>query len=84
MPKFLFIWSLLSAFNSNINFIINRVHLEQACQMVYFYTIIPYLGIIFDGLGMKFVGIYVYAMVIWNIMRPFGIFYGHLVYFSLC
>jgi hypothetical protein len=45
---------------------------EQGCQMVYFKTPYPNLG--------KFW--LVHSMAIWNILRPFGIFYGHLVYFT--
>jgi hypothetical protein len=32
-----------------------------------------------DGLGMEDVGVYMYIMAIWYILRPFGIYYGDLV-----
>jgi hypothetical protein len=36
-------------------------------------------GYILEGLGIKKL---VYFMAIWNILRPFGIFYGHLEYIT--
>jgi hypothetical protein len=46
--------------------------------MVYFQTKNPYLG--------KFLGVLLWKMLVcfidtWSIVRPFGIFYGQLVYF---
>jgi hypothetical protein len=46
--------------------------------MVYFQTKKSKFGYILDGLGMGNVGIF---MTIWNILRPFGIFYGNLLQF---
>jgi hypothetical protein len=37
------------------------------------------LGKFFEGLGMKKAGIPTYSWAIWNILRSFGTFYGHLV-----
>jgi hypothetical protein len=34
-------------------------------------------GYILESLGMKKVGMY--SMAIWNILRPFGILYSHLI-----
>jgi hypothetical protein len=45
--------------------------LHQGCQMVYFQTNNPNLGIFLSAL--KGIG--------WYILRPFGIYYDHLVYF---
>jgi hypothetical protein len=42
--------------------------------MVYFQTQNPRLGYIWEGLGMENVGIF---MTIWNILRPFGKFFGN-------
>jgi hypothetical protein len=43
------------------------------------------LGFILKGLGMQNVGIFYghleYCSAIWNIVRPFGILLGHLVFF---
>jgi hypothetical protein len=50
----------------------------QGCQMVYFQTKTPNLGKFWRALEWKMM---VYFIVIWNILRSFGIFYGHLVYF---
>jgi hypothetical protein len=53
------------------------IHLirEQGCQMVYFHTKNPNLGMyILEDFGMENVGI--------HILQPFGIVCGHLVYFS--
>jgi hypothetical protein len=48
--------------------------------MVYFQTkILHNLGISDCVLQWKTL---VYFMYAWSILRPFGIFYGHLVYFS--
>jgi hypothetical protein len=45
----------------------------QGCQMVYFQTKIPILGKFLDGLAMETDGKF------W----PFGLFYGHFVYFMV-
>jgi hypothetical protein len=50
----------------------------QGCQMVYFHTKNRHLGIFSWSLEWK---ILICIMVIWNILRPFSIFYVHLVYF---
>jgi hypothetical protein len=47
--------------------------------MVYFRTQNSNLGKFWRTLKLKML---VYFMVIWNIFRPFGIFYGHLEYIS--
>jgi hypothetical protein len=44
---------------------------------VYFQTKNPSLGKFLEGLGSR--KRMIYSMAIWNILRPFGIFYGHLV-----
>jgi hypothetical protein len=46
--------------------------------MVYFQTKISFFGTL-DGLEMK---VLVYFMVLWSVLRPFGISYGHMVYFG--
>jgi hypothetical protein len=51
---------------------------NQGCQMVYFQTKNPHLGKFWRAFKWKKLE---YSMTIWNILRPFGIFYGHLVYF---
>jgi hypothetical protein len=53
-----------------------KVPCEQGCQMVYFQTKNPTLSKFLRALEWKML---VYFMVIWGILRPFGIFYGHLV-----
>jgi hypothetical protein len=45
----------------------------QGCQMVYFKTKNPNLGIFWRALE--------YFVAIWNTLQPFGMFHGHLVYF---
>jgi hypothetical protein len=50
---------------------------DQGCQMVCFQTKNQKLGTFWRVLQWK---IMVYFMVIWSILRPFDIFYGHLVY----
>jgi hypothetical protein len=52
---------------------------EQGCQMVCFQTKNTNLGKFWRVLQWKFL---VYFMVICTILRPFGVFYGYLVYFS--
>jgi hypothetical protein len=47
--------------------------------MVYFKTKNTSLGTIWRALGWK---ILLYVMAIWNILWPFGIVFGHVVYFS--
>jgi hypothetical protein len=44
--------------------------------MVYFQTKNPNLGKFWRALELK-----VLLFIIWSILQPFGIFYGHLVYF---
>jgi hypothetical protein len=51
-------------------------HPMQGCQMVCFQTKNPNFGKFWMALEWKTI---VYFMVIWNILRSFGIFYGHLV-----
>jgi hypothetical protein len=59
---------------------------EQGCQMVYFQTKNLNLGTFLSALEWK---MFLYCMIIWNILWPFGIIYrilvflvcGHLVYF---
>jgi hypothetical protein len=46
--------------------------------MAYFQTKNPYLDKIWEGLTMEDVGPF---LAIWSILRPFGLFYGNLVYF---
>jgi hypothetical protein len=50
----------------------------QGCQMVYFQTKNPNLGIFWWALECKML---LYFMTIWNILRPFGIIYGR---FGIC
>jgi hypothetical protein len=47
--------------------------------MVHFHNKNPYLGIFWRALEWKML---VYFMPIWNILRSFGIFYGHLKYIT--
>jgi hypothetical protein len=57
----------------------------QECQMVCFQTKKSQYGSILEGLAMKIAGIFyahsVYFTAIENILWPFDIFCGHLVYF---
>jgi hypothetical protein len=50
----------------------------QGCQMVSFQTKNPNLGKFWRAWNWKML---LYIMAIWNILRPFGIFYDHLVHF---
>jgi hypothetical protein len=52
----------------------------QGCQMAYFETKNPNLGKFWMVLKWKML---VYFIAIWFIIRPFGIFCGHLVYFMV-
>jgi hypothetical protein len=52
---------------------------ERGCQMVYFQTKNPILGKFWRVLQWKML---VYFVAIWSILRPFGILYDHLAYFS--
>jgi hypothetical protein len=52
---------------------------EQGCQMVYFQTKDPYLGIFWKALEYTML---VYFVAIWNILQPFGVFHGHFDIFS--
>jgi hypothetical protein len=54
------------------------VRRNQGCQMVCFQTKIPNLGKIWRDLDLK---IFIYFVAIWKIIRPFEIFYYHLVHF---
>jgi hypothetical protein len=58
----------------------------QGCQMVYFQTKNPNLGKILEGFAMENVVMFYehweYFSLIWYNLYPFGIFCGHLVYFS--
>jgi hypothetical protein len=53
---------------------------QLGCQTVGFKTQNPNLGKFWRALEWKML---VYVMVIWNILRSVGIFYGHLGIFSL-
>jgi hypothetical protein len=57
----------------------------QGCQMAYFQTQNPNLGKFLRVWHWKmlvyFMAIWYIFMAIWYILWPFGIFYGHLVYF---
>jgi hypothetical protein len=55
------------------------MYLFQGCQMVYFQTKNPNSGKFCRFLRWK---MSVYFMAIWSILRPFGIMYVYLVYFS--
>jgi hypothetical protein len=55
-------------------------HREQGCQMAYFPTKKSNLGKFGRVSQSKII---VYFMAIWSILRPFGIFYGHSVYFMV-
>jgi hypothetical protein len=46
------------------------------------YQKIPIREYFLEVLGMENMYWYTYFMAIWNMFRPFGIFYGHLVYFT--
>jgi hypothetical protein len=50
----------------------------QGCQNVWFQTKNPNLGKFWRALDWT---ILIYFSAIWNILAPFGIFYGHLVQF---
>jgi hypothetical protein len=49
---------------------------SQGCQMVCFQTKNPNLGKFWRALEWKML---VYFMVIWDTLRQFGLFYGHLI-----
>jgi hypothetical protein len=49
---------------------------KQGCQMVSFQTKNPNWGIFWRTLEWKML---LYTLVIYNILRPLGIFYGHLI-----
>jgi hypothetical protein len=51
---------------------------EQICQMAYFQAKIPSLGIFWRVLQWK---MFVYFVVIWSTLRPFGKYLDRLVYF---
>jgi hypothetical protein len=55
-----------------------KANLHQGCQTDWFQTKNPNLGKFRRAIEWKML---VYFMVIWNILWPFGIFYGHLEYF---
>jgi hypothetical protein len=48
---------------------------EQGCQVACFQTKNPNLGKFWRALDWNML---IFFMVIWNILRTFGIFYGHL------
>jgi hypothetical protein len=50
----------------------------QGCQMVYFHTKNPNLGVLKRALELKML---LHFMVILNFLRQSVMFYGHLVYF---
>jgi hypothetical protein len=52
------------------------VYVGQGCQMVYFQTEKPNPGKFWKALEWKRL---VYCIATWSIIRPFGIFYGHLI-----
>jgi uncharacterized Tic20 family protein len=52
----------------------------QGCQMVYFQTKNPDMGKFYRLWQWKML---VYFIAVWSILRPFGIFCGHLVYFMV-
>jgi hypothetical protein len=56
-----------------------KVRQRQGCQMVYFQTEDPNLGKFWRALQWKLL---VCFMTIWSILRPSGLFYCHLVYFT--
>jgi hypothetical protein len=49
----------------------------QGCQLVYFQIKNPNLGKFWRALDWKMFGMLKYFRAIWNILRPFGIFYDH-------
>jgi hypothetical protein len=53
----------------------------QGCQMVYFHTQNPDLGRFWRALEWNML---LYFITIWNILRPFVIIYGRLVYIVFC
>jgi hypothetical protein len=53
-------------------------HVKQGCQTAFFKTKNPNLNEFWRALQWKML---VYVMVIWSILRPFGVFYDHLVHF---
>jgi hypothetical protein len=52
----------------------------QGCQMAFFRTKINLLGKFLRDLQRKML---VYFIAIWSILRPFGIYCGHLVHFKV-
>jgi hypothetical protein len=59
---------------------VNETSVDQGCQMVTFQTKHHNLGIFWRTLELK---MWIYILVIWNILRPLGIFYyGHLIILS--
>jgi hypothetical protein len=58
---------------------------KQGCQMAHFKTKNPNFGSIWEGLAMQDVVTYIYGHLVYiaanrNILRPFGVFNGYLVF----
>jgi hypothetical protein len=69
--------------SSALFFTLTASHVDvnvQGCQMAYFQTKNPNLVKFLRVLKWKML---VYFMAIWSIFRSFGIFCGHLVYFTV-
>jgi hypothetical protein len=64
-----------------IDFIVDTIPVRlmvnsQGCQMVCFHSKTPNLGIFLRALEWKML---VYFLALWNVLRQFGLFCGHLV-----
>jgi hypothetical protein len=74
--SFVFVNLIAQFFRCKFFSLLEKCFAAQGCQMVYFQANISNLGKFWKALEWKMV---VYVMPIWNISRPFGIFYGALV-----
>jgi hypothetical protein len=69
-------WSIFAMTTYVRNDLAKHLGGMQGCQMVCFQTKNPNLGKFWGAVECKMLA---YFMVIWNILRSFGIFCGHLV-----
>jgi hypothetical protein len=77
MREFLSVNILKLLYNEAVSkFLLIAVGQRQGCQMVYFQTKKPNLGTFWRALEWK---MFLYFVIIWNILWPFGIIYGSLV-----
>jgi hypothetical protein len=68
-----------STMGENLPYLVTLNLTDQGCQMLWFQTKNPNLGKYWRALKWKRL---VYYMAIWNILWPFGIYYGHSEYWN--